>query len=258
MKAYYRIGFFFACAGAALAQALPQACAVLTAHAASSGADTARIQAALNLCGPGQAVVLKRDGNHSRFQTAPLILPRAVILLIDRDVTLMASRNRRDYDLEPGSCGAAPTGKAARCKPLIFAYQAAFSGIMGPGSIDGQADAWKGSPAEAVLPDLVSSYESQNFQIQGITLRNAPGGMPLFTKPPHRMLPISRSIPLPGRACCSATRPVARCRMPGSAFRAKRSISSRASWGQPLGSTFRGSIFSAEGALRSAMKRTRA
>ncbi len=175
MKAYYRIGFFLACAGAVLAQASPPACAVLTARAASSGADIARIQSALNLCGPGQAVFLKRDGNHSRFQTAPLILPRAVTLFIDRDVTLVASRNRRDYDLEPGSCGAAPTGKAARCKPLIFAYQAAFSAVMGPGSIDGQADAWRGLPADAVVPDLVSSYESQNFQIQGITLRNAPG-----------------------------------------------------------------------------------
>ncbi len=67
MKAYYRIGFFLACAGAVLAQASPPACAVLTARAASSGADIARIQSALNLCATGAGGVLK-----ARWQPLPL------------------------------------------------------------------------------------------------------------------------------------------------------------------------------------------
>jgi pectin methylesterase-like acyl-CoA thioesterase len=173
MKAYFRIGSLLACAGAAAAQQI--ACAVLTARPASAGPDTARIQAALNLCGPGRAVVLKRDGNNARFQSAPLILPREVTLFIDRGVTLYASRHPRDYDLAPGSCGAPPAGKAASCKPFLFAYQAAFSGVSGPGAIDGQGDVWKSVPRGAAVPDLVSSYESQGFHIEGVTLRNAAG-----------------------------------------------------------------------------------
>lgn len=177
MKAYYRIGFFLACAGAALAQTKspPKACAVLTARPASAGMDTARIQAALNLCQPGAAVYLKRDGANGRFESAPLVLPREITLFVGAGVTLKASRNRRDYDLAPARCGAVATGKAASCKPFLFSYQAAFSGIGGQGAIDGQADAWNGVPADAVVPDLVSSYESQNFHLDGVTLRNAVG-----------------------------------------------------------------------------------
>ncbi|HEV2446644.1 MAG TPA: pectinesterase family protein [Candidatus Sulfopaludibacter sp.] len=173
MKSYYRIAFLLAPACTAAAQ--PRTCAVLAARPASAGADTARIQAALNLCEPGGAVVLRRLGNNARFDSAPLILPRGVTLFIDQGVTLYASRNPRDYDLAPGSCGAPPAGKAASCKPFIFSYQAAFSGVSGPGTIDGQADAWKNAPRGAAIPDLVSSYESQNFHIEGVTLRNAAG-----------------------------------------------------------------------------------
>ena len=150
-----------------------KACAVLSAHA--GGMDTGRIQDALNLCAPGLAVVLRSDGANTHFQSAPLILPREVTLFIDRGVTLVASRNPRDYDLAPGSCGGLPQGKAASCKPFLFAYQAAFAGVSGSGWIDGQADAWRSAPAGAAIPDLVSSYESQNFHLDGVTLRNAPG-----------------------------------------------------------------------------------
>src|SRR5262249_31300355 len=66
-------------------------------------------------------------------------------------------------------------GKAASCKPLIFAYQAAFSGVAGSGTIDGQAAAWKTAPPDAALPDLLSHYESQGFPLEGVTLANAPG-----------------------------------------------------------------------------------
>lgn len=141
------------------------ACAVLAARLAApqtqtnaAPPDTARIQSALNLCGPGRAVVLKSDGRRAAFESAPLILPRGVILFVDQGVTLYASRNPRDYDLPPD-------GKAAVHKPFLFAYQAAFSGVSGGGTIDGQGTA----------PELVSSYESQGFQIAGVTLRNAAG-----------------------------------------------------------------------------------
>ena len=137
-----------ACAAAAAAGRAPVACEVLEARQ-SEASDTARIQAALNLCSPGMAVVLKGGG----FTTAPLILPRGVTLWVAGGTTLSASRNPRDYQLSAGS------------KPLIFSYQAAFSGVAGGGVIDGQG----------VAPELVSSYESQGFYVDGITLRNAAG-----------------------------------------------------------------------------------
>jgi pectin methylesterase-like acyl-CoA thioesterase len=175
MKSYYRIGILLACAAVAAGQEKTViACALIDAHAPGAS-DTARIQSALELCSPGRAVVLRRAGNNARFDSAPLILPRGVTLFLDRGVTLYASANPRDYDLAPGSCGAPPKGKAASCKPFVFSYQAAFSGVSGLGTIDGTAEAWKNVPPGAVVPDLVSSYESQNFHIEGVTLRNAPG-----------------------------------------------------------------------------------
>ena len=58
-----------------------------------------------------------------------------------------------------------PRARPAAHKPFLFAYQAAFSGVSGSGTIDGQG----------VAAELVSSYESQGFQIAGVTLRNAAG-----------------------------------------------------------------------------------
>jgi pectinesterase len=185
------------CAAGARAQGEVKACAALPArltaeqaNASDARLDTARIQQALELCSPGRAVVLKSDAGRTAFASAPLIIPRGVTLFVDTGVTLYASRELRDYSLAPGGCGAAPAGKAAVCKPFLFAYQAAFSGVSGGGVIDGlggetltgQNRSWWGLVREAEragtpisVPDLVSSYESQGFALRGITLRNAPG-----------------------------------------------------------------------------------
>jgi pectinesterase len=128
----------------------------------------------LNLCAPGKAVVLTVDGASNAFEALPLILPRGVTLFIDKGVTLFASNNPRDYDLSPNSCGAPPSGKTPNCKPFLFSYQAAYSGVAGYGTIDGQGSSWWGKNYPTV-PDLVSSYESQGFDISGVTLRNAAG-----------------------------------------------------------------------------------
>jgi polygalacturonase len=184
-------------AGAAHAQHI-QACALLTARlhdagrrlASSAPADTKRIQSALNLCSPGKAVLLANDGDKDdAFLSGPLILPRGVTLFLERSVTLYASRNPRDYDLWPRSCGVMGVRQQG-CKPFLFAYQAAYSGVMGPGTIDGQGSApldgvgqswWnlqaqaKDSRRNVSTPDLVSAYESQGFRVRGLTLRNAAG-----------------------------------------------------------------------------------
>jgi pectin methylesterase-like acyl-CoA thioesterase len=160
---------FFAAALALHAQNAAEArrpvtpCAILNARA--TGSDTARIQGALNLCGPGKAVVLWAEGPNATFNSGPLLLPRGVTLFLAHRVILRAPRDLRAYDISPGSCGAPPKDKEATCKPFVFAYQAAFSGVAGDGTIDGQGAA----------PELVSSYESQGFLLSGVTLRNAKG-----------------------------------------------------------------------------------
>ncbi len=179
------------------------ACAVLKADMTDAAAtrltspqqmDTARIQSALSRCLPGQSVALEADGSRAAFLSAPLILPRGVTLFLDRGVTLYASRNPRDYDLAPHSCGepAPPHGQLddqPDCKPFLSSYQAATSGVLGPGTIDGQgghppqaSSSWwerldyaQSHRARVEVPALVSSYESQNFVVRGVHLRNAPG-----------------------------------------------------------------------------------
>jgi pectinesterase len=155
-----------------LLHASTPACAVLKPRPQRS--DTARIQEALNVCSPGMAVVLRAEGSNGAFASSPLILPRGVTLFVDKGVTLYASKDPRDYDLSPNSCGAAPVGKTPNCKPFLFSYQAAYSGVEGAGVIDGQGGAWWPMKLPSV-PDLVSSYESQGFKIEGVTLRNAAG-----------------------------------------------------------------------------------
>ena len=172
-----------------------------TSLAAQKGKDdTARIQGALNLCSPGKAVVLKG----ASFTSGPLILPRGVTLFLDRGVTLYASKNPRDYDLKPGSCGAAPAGNTPNCKPFLYSYQAAYSGVSGTGVIDGQGETWKlGNPS---APELVSSYESTGFKLAGITLRNAAGIHAAIYKTTGFVLADvgsnRRKVPPPEPGCC--------------------------------------------------------
>lgn len=130
----------------------------------SSQPDTQEIQHALNLCSPGMAVVLTRGKHGNRFQSGPLLLPRGITLVVGDGVVLAASRNPQAYDTAPGSCAKndSDAGKIPRCRPFIFSYQAAYSGITGPGVIDGQN-----------CPVLVADYESQGFHISEVTLRNA-------------------------------------------------------------------------------------
>ena len=178
---------------------VPRPCAILNAHVSLRdedvhrnlhvAIDTQRIQYALDGCNPGQAVVLQAQGQRNAFLAGPLIVPRGVTLYIDEGVTLLASRNPHDYDLSPGSCGA-PKTDGVQCKPFVFSYQAAYSGIMGAGTIDGQGGTiytfgetswWQRQRAAQKAgqtlsaPDLVSDYESQGFQVMGVTLRNAAG-----------------------------------------------------------------------------------
>jgi len=176
----------------------PPACAVLTARlsapqgvlseASENAPDTVRIQSAIDLCEPGQAVALRPSGGPNIFLAGPLQLKPGVTLLVEAGAALFASRNPRDYDLTPGSCGVvSQSGRA--CKPWITADRAPGSGIMGDGAIDGRGGAkllgqdvtwWdlahtaKLMDQQQSVPRMLSVRQSDNFTLYRITLRNSP------------------------------------------------------------------------------------
>jgi polygalacturonase len=179
---------------------MPPVCAVLQARisatdgqlseAAENAPDTARIQEAIEGCAPGQAVRLTRSGDNSIFLSGPLSLRAGVTLLIDARTALFGSRNPRDYDATPGSCGIiTERDRRGACKPLILAEDAPGSGVMGDGSIDGrggatllgQKETWWDLAHEAKVldkqqscPRLIIARRSNGFTLYGITLRNSP------------------------------------------------------------------------------------
>jgi polygalacturonase len=158
--------------------------------------DTGAIQSAIDTCHAGHAVELKPAAGFNALLTGPLQLRAGVTLLIDKGVTLIASRNPRDYDgKSPGSCGIlSPTSYA--CASLITANHADDSAIMGGGVIEGrggqvilgQSISWwelahQGDVQHLhqTAPRLVQISHSNNFTLYGITLRNAPFFHATFT-----------------------------------------------------------------------------
>lgn len=158
---------------------IPSSCAVLHAEKFAyteklsdwyeKTTDTARIQTALDHCKPGHAVQLAESATGSNaFLSGSLELREGVTLLIDKGVTLFASRDPKDFDSEPNGttpllCGtwkpdvsrayvtakdpnaatiapskAIPPPVMGRgCKPLI-SVNVKNAAIMGEGTIDGR------------------------------------------------------------------------------------------------------------------------
>ena len=176
----------------------PAPCVVLSADLAAPGGrlspgdehrlDTQRIQAAIDQCAAGEAVELQGSAGDPVFLSGPLRLRRGVTLLVDAGTALFASRDPREYDVTPGSCGiVSDTGHG--CKPLILAEDAPGSGVMGDGVIDGrggekllgQDATWWDLAHLAQVTDrtqncfrLVVVRGSDNFVLYRITLRNSP------------------------------------------------------------------------------------
>lgn len=167
-------------------------CAVLEARLSTApdetSLDTRRIQQAIDACPPGQAVKLVRQGAHNVFLTGPIQLKAGVTLLVDAGTAVFGSRNPRDYDLEPGSCGVV-NEKGHGCRPLILAEHAPGSAIMGDGSIDGRGGAtllgqevtwWdlahqaKVTDQQQSCPRILVVRQSDDFTLYRITLRNSP------------------------------------------------------------------------------------
>lgn len=176
---------------------IPSSCVVLKASLHATGnalaeadesqLDTRRIQAAVDGCRTGKAVELARGGGNNAFLSGPLELRKGVTLLIDRDVTLYASRNPRDFDSTPGTCGI--SGPESRsCRPLI-SVDVKNAAIMGDGTIDGRGDRhvlgksytwWQQSRAAEPTnarysaPRLIIANHANGFILYRIRLHNSP------------------------------------------------------------------------------------
>lgn len=149
--------------------------------------DTTRLQGALDHCVEGHALELAGDATHNAFLAGPFTIPKGVTLLIDRGITLFASRDPKLYELHPGSCGIV-SDEHAGCKSFIIAQNAPHSGIMGDGLIDGRggskllhgsqtwwdlAAASRGGGRQQVFR-LIEIDKSDDFTFYRITLRNSP------------------------------------------------------------------------------------
>jgi polygalacturonase len=150
--------------------------------------DTERIQKAIDQCGGRKAVELHGSGERNVFLAAPFHLRPGVTLLIDANTVLYASRNPRDYDVTPGSCGVVDQNGHG-CRPFILADHAPHSAIMGDGAIDGrggetlvgQSTSWWDLAHLAKINDMKQNCTrilivraSDDFILYRITLRNSP------------------------------------------------------------------------------------
>ncbi len=187
-----------------LEPAFPASCSVLQAQqpiangepTSETSFDTARLQAALNGCGAGQAVELQTAGVNDAFLIQAITIPTGVTLLVDGGVTVFASRNPADFQIAGnevcGTVGASGNG----CNPLFnIAGNAASSGagIMGYGVIDGRGEdkllingaastsSWwdianlaqtNGGNQNNVV--LLAANKASNFTLYKITLKNSP------------------------------------------------------------------------------------
>jgi polygalacturonase len=178
---------------------IPAACVTLTAvltpdadttltAADERRPDTERIQRALDGCAKGGAVVLAADGARRAFLTGPIQLREGVTLVVGPRAVLFGSRDPRDYDLRPGSCGTV-TKEGRGCRALITAERAAHTGVMGEGTIDGRGWAkllgqdvsWWDLAQQAKVtklnqscPRLVQITRSDDFTLYRIALKNSP------------------------------------------------------------------------------------
>jgi polygalacturonase len=154
---------------------------------AQASLDTLRIQAALDHCQTG-AVALQPHGANNAFLSGPLLLPPGVTLLVSRGVVLFGTRNPREYDVRPGSCGVV-NEDGRGCKPLIHVSHAPHAAVMGGGAIDGQggqrllqshATWWdlahqaKVEDKKQNCPRIIVVDSSDDFTLYGITLKNSP------------------------------------------------------------------------------------
>lgn len=152
--------------------------------------DNSRIEAAMAACPQGKAVLLRGGGaGRDVFLISPMKLHAGVTLVVSAGVAVWASRDPREYDVKPGSCGLVAEQRGPGCKPLLLAEDAPKAGIMGEGVIDGrggakllgQDETWwelahraKVEDANQAVSRVLVVRRSNDFVLSGVTIRNSP------------------------------------------------------------------------------------
>ncbi|HTS20645.1 MAG TPA: glycosyl hydrolase family 28 protein, partial [Casimicrobiaceae bacterium] len=178
-------------------------CSPLTFGAVGDGVtdNTVAIQSAINACARagGGPVRLPLESGKGIYLTGPITLASHVTLQIDKGVILRGTTDHARYR------AAFLTYPYRANEALVSGYRAVYTGIVGPGAIDGQGGAtahdggpswWKlAHPSGATIdgtarhaapyadvpisngvpgPWLVEFYECDNVTVNHITLTNAP------------------------------------------------------------------------------------
>jgi polygalacturonase len=168
---------------------VPPACAVLIGETTHAGRDdAARIQAAIDKCAPGHAVVLAASNDSRDFVAGPLQLRDGVTLLVDRGATLYASTDPSLFDRGAGTCGT-NDASGRGCRPFITLDHVRGAGIMGAGTIDGQGgqtilgktETWwqiarraQKEKTRQNVPRLIQADKASDVTLYRITLKNSP------------------------------------------------------------------------------------
>ena len=168
---------------------VPPACAVLIGEASHAGRDDApRIQAAVDKCAPGHAVVLAASNDRRDFVAGPLRLRDGVTLLVDTGATLYASTDQRLFDRGAGTCGT-NDASGRGCRPFIAVDAVRGAALMGGGTIDGQGgqailghdETWwqiarraQREKTRQNVPRLIQADGARDFTLYRITLKNSP------------------------------------------------------------------------------------
>ena len=128
----------------------------------------------------------KAGDAHNAFLSGALDLRTGVTLRIDANTILFGSRNPRDYDLNPGSCGIIDENGHG-CRAVINGDRVANAAVMGDGVIDGrgwamiagQKVSWWDLAEKARAggiqncPRLIVLNRCDNFTLYRITLKNS-------------------------------------------------------------------------------------
>jgi len=176
---------------------LPKSCTVLAAALTATGGqlveadeaklDTERLQKALDNCAKGQAVELASAGAANSFLAGRFSIPEGVTLLVDKGVTLYASRNPKEYDDGSGRCGTVDE-KGKACKNWI-SINSHNTAIMGDGVVDarggskilGKEETWwqiaRRAQKEGARQNcfrMINANQADGFILYRITLKNSP------------------------------------------------------------------------------------
>jgi polygalacturonase len=176
------IGLLALALSATAAQAAGPECSPLTYGAVGDGVtdNTAAIQSAIDRCEAtygGGVVRLSAEPGKSTYLTSPIRLANHIRLQLDKGVTLLGTTDHSKYHV------AFLNYPYHANEALVSAYQAVDTGVIGPGTIDGQG----GMPAADGGPSWWKLTQAPGATIDGTTWYAAP----------YADIPTSNGVPRP-------------------------------------------------------------